>query len=111
MDLFDCVIPTRYARSGSVFTVRGRIRITNRRYRHDAYPIDPSCDCMACTGGFTRAYLHHLFAANEILSAILASIHNVRFYQRLVAGARVAIEAGHYQEWHEDFLKQYAAAK
>ena len=58
------------------------MRLTNRRYRRDGYPIDTSCDCAACAGGFSRAYLHHLFAANEILSAILASIHNVRFYQR-----------------------------
>src|SRR3990172_443257 len=69
IDLFDCVIPTRYARSASVFTARGRIRLTHRRYRRDAYPIDPSCDCAACSQGHSRAYLHHLFAANEILSA------------------------------------------
>ena len=91
IDLFDCVIPTRYARSASLFTRRGRIRLTQRRYRRDGYPIDTSCDCEACAGGFSRAYLHHLFAANEILSAILASVHNVRFYQRLVAEAREAI--------------------
>jgi queuine tRNA-ribosyltransferase len=84
IDMFDCVIPTRYARSATVFTRRGRVRLTNRRYRRDAYPIDPTCDCATCAAGFTRAYLHHLFAANEILSAILASVHNVRFYQRLV---------------------------
>jgi len=87
------VIPTRYARSASVFTSRGRIRLSNRRYRRDAYPIDTSCDCAACAGGFSRAYLHHLFASNEILSAILASIHNTHFYQRLVRDARKAILA------------------
>jgi queuine tRNA-ribosyltransferase len=59
IDLFDCVIPTRYARSATLFTVRGRIRLTHRRYRRDAYPIDVSCDCVACAGGFSRAYLHH----------------------------------------------------
>ncbi|MFI5321642.1 MAG: tRNA guanosine(34) transglycosylase Tgt, partial [Myxococcota bacterium] len=90
IDLFDCVIPTRYARSATVFTSRGRLRLTNRKYRRDAYPIDTSCDCAACAGGFSRAYLHHLFAANEVLSAILASIHNVHFYQRLVQRAREA---------------------
>ena len=73
IDLFDCVIPTRYARSAVVFTARGRLRLTQRRYRRDAYPIDTSCDCAGCAGGFSRAYLHHLFAANEILSAVLAS--------------------------------------
>jgi queuine tRNA-ribosyltransferase len=109
MDLFDCVIPTRYARSASAFTVRGRIRLTNRRYRRDAYPIDTSCDCAACAGGFSRAYLHHLFAANEVLSAILCSIHNVRFYQRLVGNAREAIAEGRYAEFRDAFLAEYRA--
>ncbi len=108
IDLFDCVIPTRYARSGSVFTVRGRIRLTNRRYRRDAYPIDTSCDCLACAGGFSRAYLHHLFAANEILSAIFASIHNVHFYQRLVREARAAIARQGFDDFRRLFLDQYA---
>ena len=108
IDLFDCVIPTRYARSASVFTRRGRIRLTQRRYRRDGYPIDTSCDCEACQGGFSRAYLHHLFAANEILSAILASIHNVRFYQRLVAEAREAIRTGGFGAWRDAFLAEYA---
>jgi queuine tRNA-ribosyltransferase len=109
IDLFDCVIPTRYARSATVFSVRGKIRLTQRRYRRDAYPIDLSCDCLACAGGFSRAYLHHLFAANEILSAILASIHNVRFYQRLVANARAAIAAGDFEAFRKDFLEAYGA--
>jgi len=108
MDLFDCVIPTRYARSGTVFTVRGRIRLTNRKFRRDAYPIDISCDCEACAGGFSRAYLHHLFAANEILGAILASAHNVRFYQRLVSDARRAIEADGFDAFRREFLAGYA---
>ena len=107
MDMFDCVIPTRFARSGVAFTVRGRIRLTNRRYRRDGYPIDVSCDCTACAGGFARAYLHHLFAANEILSAILVSIHNVRFYERLVQNARAAILAGRFEDWRREFLAEY----
>jgi queuine tRNA-ribosyltransferase len=110
MDMFDCVIPTRFARSGVAFTARGRIRLTNRRYRRDAFPIDPSCDCTACAGGFARAYLHHLFAANEILSAILVSIHNVRFYERLVQNARAAIAAERYDAWRRSFLSDYAPA-
>jgi len=108
MDLFDCVIPTRYARSATVFTARGRIRLTHRRYRRDGYPIDPTCDCAACAGGFSRAYLHHLFAANEILSAILASAHNVRFYQRLVQDARRAILEDRYDAHRREFLRAYA---
>ena len=110
MDMFDCVIPTRYARSASVFTRRGRIRLSNRRYRRDAFPIDTSCDCAACAGGFTRAYLHHLFAANEILSAILASLHNVHFYERLVADARRAILDGEFESWRAEFLAEYASS-
>ena len=111
MDMFDCVIPTRFARSGTVFTRRGRIRLTHRRYRRDGYPIDTSCGCAACAGGFTRAYLHHLFAANEILSAILASIHNVHFYESLVREAREAILAGRWATWRGEFLAEYAPAE
>jgi len=110
MDLFDCVIPTRYARSASAFTVRGRVRLTHRRYRRDGYPIDVSCDCYACGGGFSRAYLHHLFAANEVLSAILVSIHNVRFYQKLMERARQAIVEGAYDAFQRDFLAEYTAS-
>ncbi len=108
VDLFDCVIPTRYARSASVFTSRGRIRLTQRRYRRDAYPIDISCDCYACKdGAFTRAYLHHLFAANEVLSAILCSVHNVHFYQSLMRNARRAILEDRYPEFAATFLTDY----
>ncbi|MCZ6783950.1 MAG: tRNA guanosine(34) transglycosylase Tgt [Proteobacteria bacterium] len=110
IDLFDCVIPTRYARSGTAFTVRGRIRLTNRRYRRDAYPIDTSCSCAACASGMSRAYLHHLFAANEILSAILCSIHNVHFYESLVGRAREAILADRFDAFRREFLASYAPA-
>jgi queuine tRNA-ribosyltransferase len=107
IDLFDCVIPTRYARSATAFTVRGRIRLSNRRFRRDAYPIDLSCDCRTCARGFSRAYLHHLFAANEILGAVLTSVHNVRFYQRIMEAARDAILAGRYDAFREGFLAEY----
>ena len=95
---------------GAVYTARGRIRITNRRYRRDAYPIDTSCACAACAGGFSRAYLHHLFAANEVLSAVLASIHNVHFYEKIVRDARAAIVAGSYDEFQREFLALYRSA-
>ena len=108
MDMFDCVIPTRYARSATLFTRRGRIRMNNRRYRRDFYPIDTSCDCYACTS-FTRAYVHHLYAANEILGAILGAIHNVRFYQRMMSDVRSAIVAGRFADWKREFLADYAA--
>jgi len=100
IDMFDCVIPTRYARSATAFTRRGRIRLT--------YPIDTSCDCAACAQGYSRAYLHHLFAANEVLSAVLTSIHNVHFYQRIVREARDAIVAGHFDEHRREFLAAYS---
>ena len=106
MDMFDCVIPTRYARSATLFTRRGRIRMNHRRYRRDMYPIDTSCDCYACKT-FSRAYVHHLYAANEILSAILGAIHNVRFYQRLMAEMREAIVAARFIDWKRDFYAEY----
>jgi queuine tRNA-ribosyltransferase len=108
MDMFDCVIPTRYARSATLFTTRGKIRLTNRRYRRDFFPVDASCDCYCCRN-FTRAYLHHLFNANEILSAILSAIHNVRFYLKMMEDARSAIENGEYALFKADFLGRYGA--
>jgi queuine tRNA-ribosyltransferase len=107
MDMFDCVIPTRYARSATLFTPRGRIRMHSRRYRRDFFPIDASCDCYACTR-FTRAYVHHLYASNEILGTILGAIHNVRFYQRLMADARAAIVTGRFRAFKESVLAQQA---
>ena len=106
MDMFDCVIPTRYARSATLFTRRGKIRLTNRKYRRDFYPVDASCDCYCCRN-FTRAYLHHLFNANEVLSATLSAIHNVRFYLNMVAEARTAIENNAFTEFKESFLGEY----
>jgi queuine tRNA-ribosyltransferase len=110
MDMFDCVIPTRYARSATLFTRRGRIRLTNKNYRRDFYPIDPSCDCYACRN-FTRAYLHHLFNANEVLSAILASIHNVHFYLAMMADVRQAIEEDRFSDYKREFLAEYLKGK
>jgi queuine tRNA-ribosyltransferase len=108
MDMFDCVIPTRYARSATLFTNRGRIRLTNRKFRRDFYPVEPNCDCYTCTN-FTRAYLHHLFVSNEVLSAILASIHNVHFYLNLMAKIRTSIEEGRFDRFKVDFLTEYMA--
>jgi len=106
MDMFDCVIPTRYARSATLFTNRGRIRLTNRKYRRDFYPVEPNCTCYTCSN-FTRAYLHHLFVSNEVLSAILASIHNVHFYLNLMADIRNAIEEGRFARFKSEFLAGY----
>lgn len=106
IDMFDCVIPTRYARSATLFTRRGKIRLTNKNYRRDFYPIDPSCNCYACKN-FSRAYIHHLFNANEVLSAILASIHNVHFYLNMMAEIRLSIEEGRFAACKQEFLAGY----
>ena len=106
MDMFDCVIPTRYARGGTLFTVRGRIRIEHNRYRRDAYPIDRSCDCHACAH-FTRAYIRHLFLGKELLGTMLATIHNLRFYQKLMADIREAIEQRSLGAFRREFLSRY----
>jgi queuine tRNA-ribosyltransferase len=106
IDMFDCVIPTRYARSATLFTRRGRIRLTNKNYKRDFYPIDPSCDCYTCRN-FTRAYLHHLFAANEVISAVLSAIHNVRFYINMMTEIRAAIENDRFMEYKGAFLAEY----
>jgi len=106
MDIFDCVIPTRYGRGGTLFTVRGKLRIEHNRYRRDSYPIDTSCDCHTCTH-FSRAYVRHLFLTKELLGATLASIHNIRFYQRMMAGAREALENGRYTAWMSEWLTAY----
>jgi queuine tRNA-ribosyltransferase len=108
MDMFDCVIPTRYARSATLFTRRGRIRVKHRRYRRDAFPVDPSCDCYACQT-FTRAYLHHLYASNEILGTVLGAIHNLRFYQQLMEGIRQAIRESAFGLFKRSFLDEYDA--
>jgi queuine tRNA-ribosyltransferase len=106
MDMFDCVIPTRYARSATLFTNRGRIRLTNRKYRRDFYPVEPNCGCYTCMN-FSRAYLHHLFVSNEVLSAILASIHNVHFYLNMMDEIRTAIEEDRFTEYKRMFLESY----
>ena len=93
IDLFDCVLPTRNGRHGVLFTSQGVLRIRNARFRSDPEPIDPRCDCPACSE-HSRAYLRHLIQQNEILGARLASIHNLRFYLRLLEEARAAIETG-----------------
>lgn len=110
MDMFDCVIPTRYARSATLFTRRGRIRLSSKNYRRDFYPIEPNCRCYTCTN-FTRAYVHHLFNANEVLSAILASIHNVQFYLDMMAEVRIAIENGNFLQYKQAFLESYRTGK
>ena len=93
VDLFDCVMPTRNARNGHLFTRFGDLRIRNARYRSDERPIDPSCSCTACRG-FSRAYLHHLDRCGEMLGPMLASIHNLHYYVNLMRELRDALDAG-----------------
>jgi queuine tRNA-ribosyltransferase len=93
IDMFDCVLPTRNARNGWLFTRYGDIKIRNARYRTDTGPLDPTCECYTCTH-FSRAYLHHLQRVNEILGARLATLHNLHYYLDLMAGLRAAIAAG-----------------
>lgn len=106
MDMSDCVIPTKYARSGILFTRVGRMRITRPHFRKDKYPPDTNCACYTCRH-FTRAYLHHLFTADEILGDTLASIHNLHFYTDLMAQIRDAIAADRFTEFKSEFLNNY----
>lgn len=97
IDMFDCVMPTRNARNGWIFTRNGTIRLRNARYRGDTGPLDPACQCYTCRN-FSRAYLHHLQRINEILGAHLNTVHNLFFYQELMRGLRDAIKAGKFSE-------------
>jgi queuine tRNA-ribosyltransferase len=97
VDLFDCVLPTRNARNGWLFTSEGTLKLRNSRYRSDLAPPDPACRCYTCTH-FTRAYLHHLQRVNEILGARLNTIHNLHFYQALMRRLRDAIRDGHWSD-------------
>ncbi len=105
-DTFDCVSPSRVARNAAVYSAAGRYNITGARYRRDYSPIDPECDCYTC-GHYTRAYLHHLFKAKEILAAMLCTIHNERFVIRLVDQIRDAIAAGEFDELRAHVLGRY----
>jgi queuine tRNA-ribosyltransferase len=93
VDMFDCVLPTRNARNGWLYTSAGVVKLRNARYRNDLAPLDAQCDCYTCTH-FTRAYLHHLQRVNEILGARLNTLHNLHFYQRLMQQLRAAIAGG-----------------
>jgi queuine tRNA-ribosyltransferase len=103
IDLFDCVLPTRNARNGWLFTRFGDLRLRNARWRADPRPIDPGCGCYACAGGFSRSYIQHLQKVNEILGAQLATIHNLYYYLTLMSEMRSAIETGTFQTFVERF--------
>ena len=107
MDIFDCIIPTRYAREGTVFTWDGKMRLQDKTFRKDRYPIDTSCQCVACSGGYSRAYLRHLLFADEPLYGTLATLHNLHFYQDLMRGMRKAIEDNQFSGWASRFRARY----
>jgi queuine tRNA-ribosyltransferase len=104
IDLFDCVMPTRNARNGQAFTWQGKLTIKNARYRADALPLDPECSCSACRGGYSRAYLRHLFVAGEILALRMLSEHNLTLYARLLREARAAILADSFADFAAERL-------
>jgi len=110
MDMFDCVIPTRYARGGTLFTRTGRIRVTDKRYRKDRYPVDTACSCYTCEN-FSRMTLRHLSYAGEPLFDTLGTIHNLRFYQDLMADARAAIERNRFSDFATAWLGRYAGKR
>lgn len=109
IDMFDCVMPTRNARNGFLFTAEGTLRIRNAKFAGDTRVIEPGCDCYACRGGFSRAYLRHLDRCNEILGSQLATIHNLRYYQRLMTGLRDAIAGGTLDAFVGEFHAQRQA--
>ena len=103
VDMFDCVMPTRNARNGHYFTSTGTIRIRNAGFARDLRPIEEGCGCPACAGGYTRAYLRHLDRCNEMLAPILGTLHNLWYYQQLMAGMRGAIERGTFAAFRDSF--------
>jgi len=106
VDMFDCVMPTRNARNGHYFTSSGAVRIRNAQYERDTRPIEEGCGCHACSNGYSRAYLRHLDRCNEMLAPILGTLHNLWYYQSLMAGMRRAIEQGTFAAFRDSF---YAA--
>ncbi|MCP4128127.1 MAG: tRNA guanosine(34) transglycosylase Tgt, partial [Gammaproteobacteria bacterium] len=102
IDMFDCVMPTRNARNGHLFTHTGVVRIRNARHQHDTGPLDPMCDCYTCQN-YSRAYLRHLARCNEILGARLNTIHNLYYYQTLMRNIRAAISEHRFEEFAREF--------
>ena len=105
-DLFDCVSPTRIARSGMIYTKEGRVNLPNERFREDSKPLDSDCQCYTCKN-FSRAYVAHLFHTREILGATLASIHNLYFITHMVDEMRETIQSGDFTAYKKDFLGKY----
>jgi queuine tRNA-ribosyltransferase len=121
VDMFDCVMPTRNARNGTVFTRYGDLKLRNARHKSDPQPLDPSCTCHACAGtagvpwnqggrsGFSRAYLHHLDRCGEMLGPMLTTIHNLHYYLNLMQEIRQALEAGSFASFRQQFQSERAS--
>jgi queuine tRNA-ribosyltransferase len=108
VDMFDCVLPTRNARNGWLFTRNGVLKLRNHQYRKDIAPPDEDCGCYTCRN-FTRAYLHHLQKINEILGSHLNTLHNLYYYQQLMSEIRIAIETGQFGEYVQEFQANVAS--
>ena len=106
IDMFDCVLPTRSGRNGQAFTWEGTLNLRNARHADDPEPLDPACGCPACRG-FSRAYLHHVVKAGEIIAAMLLTWHNLTFYQDLMAGLRAAVSDGELNRFAAGFRRRY----
>jgi queuine tRNA-ribosyltransferase len=106
IDMFDCVMPTRVARNGTLYTSQGKINIKREEYKMDPSPIDPECECYTCKN-FSRSYLRHLYIAGEILGARLNSLHNLTFYLKLTADARKNILAGTWESYRDTMLTRF----
>ncbi len=106
VDMFDCVVPTRNARNGTVFARNGRLRLKNAAHAEDPQPLESDCACKTCSH-YSRAYLRHLFKTNELLGMHLATFHNVFFFQQLMRDMRDAIISGHFAAWQADFFALY----
>ncbi|HEX8509695.1 MAG TPA: tRNA guanosine(34) transglycosylase Tgt, partial [Propionibacteriaceae bacterium] len=109
-DTFDCVSPSRVARNAALYTPDGRFNVNTAAHRRSFIPVDKTCDCYTCTH-YTRAYLHHLFKAHEMLACTLCTIHNERFIVRLVDDIRTSIEDGTFDELRAQFLGRYYASR
>ncbi|MFO7245242.1 MAG: tRNA guanosine(34) transglycosylase Tgt [Thermaerobacter sp.] len=107
IDMFDCVMPTRMARNGTVFVPGGRLVLRHARYADDLEPLDPGCDCPACAGGFSRAYLRHLIRAREVLGLRLTTIHNLRFLTRFMEDLRASIAEGRFESFRRSVLARF----
>ncbi len=110
IDMFDCVLPTRVARNGTLYTSQGKVSIKRKEYREDPSPLGPECDCYTCQN-YTKSYLRHLYMAGEILGARLNTIHNLRFYFRLMEQMREAILAGEWSQFRDQFLARWLMPK